>query len=93
MPEQPLLRHFPEAVTLAVLDTALAATELAMGEENPAVEALLVDAYADVPPTLLTAHLLLARIAELRDLLRLYSAAVCRAVGPLQIDDDHDLPF
>ncbi len=40
MPDHRLLRHFPEASTLAVLDAALAATELGLGEEHPAVEAL-----------------------------------------------------
>jgi hypothetical protein len=36
MPDERLLRHFPEATTLAVLDAALAATELDLGEEHPA---------------------------------------------------------
>lgn len=44
-----------------------------------------------MPPTLLTAHLLLATTSELRALLRLYSAAVRRAIGSLQIDDDEDV--
>lgn len=93
MPDQSLLQHFPEAPTLAVLDAALAATELALGQEHPAVEGLLSDPCYEVPPTLLTAHLLMARTSELRDLLRLYSAAVRRAIGPLQPDDDDDHPF
>jgi hypothetical protein len=93
MPDQRLLRHFPEGTTLAVLDAALAATELALGEEHPAVEALLFGARDAVPPTLLTAHLLLIRTSELRHLLRLYSAAVRRAIGPLQLDNDDDDPF
>jgi hypothetical protein len=92
MPDHRLLRHFPEASTLAVLDAALAATELGLGEEHPAVEGLLANPHFDPPPTLLTAHLLLTRVAELRDLLRLYSAAVRRAIGPVEIDDDED-PF
>lgn len=93
MPDERLLRHFPEASTLAVLDAALAATELGIGEEHPAVDGLLRDPCCELPPTLLTAHLLLNRIAELRHLLRLYSAAVRRAIGTLHVDDpDHD-PF
>lgn len=93
MPDERLLRHFPEATTLALLDAALAATQLALGEEHPAAEALLFDFCDDVPPTLLTAHLLLTRTSELRHLLHLYSAAVRRAIGPLQLDDDEDDPF
>ena len=92
MPDERLLRHFPEASTLAVLDAALAATELDIGEEHPAVDGLLRDPCSEIPPTLLTAHLLLNRIGELRDLLRLHSAAVRRAIGPLRFDDDDD-PF
>jgi hypothetical protein len=93
MPDERLLHHFPEATTLAVLDAALAATELELGEEHPAAEAMLFEHHADVPQTLLTAHLLLARTTELRELLRLYCAAVHRAIGPLRIDDGDDLPF
>jgi hypothetical protein len=92
MPDHRLLQHFPEATTLAVLDAALAATELTLGEEHPALEGLLFDPSCEVPPTLLTAHLLISRTSELRDLLRLYSAAVRRAIGPLDFDDD-DHPF
>lgn len=94
MPDQRLLQHFPEATTLAVLDAALAATELTLGEEHPAVETLLFDPGREIPPTLLTAHLLMARTSELRHLLRLYSAAVRRAIGPLDFDrGDDDDPF
>lgn len=88
MPDERLRRHFPEATTLALLDAALAATQLEMGEEHPAAEALLFDLRDDVPPTLLTAHLLLTRTTELRELLHLYCAAVRRALGPLPDDDD-----
>jgi hypothetical protein len=35
MPDQDVLRHFPEATTLAVLDAALVAVELALREEHP----------------------------------------------------------
>lgn len=90
MPDERLLLHFPEATTLALLDAALAATQLAVGEEHPAVEDFLFNPGSDVAPTLLTAHLLLARTGELRQLLRLHCAAVRRAVGPLQLDDDDD---
>lgn len=87
-PHQHWLHHFPEATTLAVLDAALAATELAINEQHPAIESLLLDPNIELPPTLLTAHLLLARVSELRDLLHLYSAAVRRAIGPLDFDDE-----
>ena len=95
MPDHRLVRHFPEASTLSILDAALAATELALGEEHPAVEALLCDPRGEPPPTLLTAHLLLTRTSELRHLLRLYSATVQRAIGPLDDDEDDedDEPF
>jgi hypothetical protein len=92
MPGHRLLSHFPEATTLAILDAVLAATELALGEEHPAVENFLCDPHGEVPPTLLTAHLLLTRASELRHLVRLYTAAVQRAIGPLPVDDD-DAPF
>lgn len=93
MPEPHLLHRFPESTTLAVLDAALAATQLTLGAEYPAIEDLIFDPSREVPPTLLTAHLLMARTSELRDMLRLYSAAVHRAIGPLHSDDDHDDPF
>lgn len=92
MPDHRLLQHFPEATTLAILDAALAATELTLGEEHPAVQGLLFDPGHELPSTLLTAHLLMARTSELRHLLRLYSTAVRRAIGPLRLDDDDD-PF
>lgn len=92
IPDHRLLSHFPEATALTVLDAALAATELALGEEHPAVEHVLCDPLSEPPPTLLLAHLVLSRTSELRHLLRLYSAAVRRAIGPLD-DDDEDAPF
>jgi hypothetical protein len=76
-----------------LLDAALAATELTLGEEHPAAEGVLFDPSHEVPPTLLTAHLLMARTSELRALLHLYSAAVRRAIGPLDFDDFDDDPF
>lgn len=93
MPGHRLRSHFPEATTLAILDASLMATELALGDEHPAVEDFLCDPRGEVPPTLLTAHLLLTRVSELRHLLRLYSAAVQRAIGPLPVDDDDDASF
>jgi len=80
MPDPRLLRHFPEAPTLAVLDAALVAAELALREEHPTVDDVPFDPEHDVPASLVTAHLILTRTIELRDLLHLYSAAVRRAV-------------
>jgi len=91
MPDPRLLQHFPETTTLAVLDAALAATQLTLGAEYPAIEELLFDPSHEPSPTLLTAHLLMARTSELRDMLRLYSAAVHRAIGPLDFDPHDDL--
>lgn len=81
MPDPRWLAHFPEATVLAVLDAALVAVELALREEHPTVDDVPFDPEHDVPPSLLTAHLILTRTIELRDLLGLYSAAVRRAVG------------
>jgi hypothetical protein len=81
MLDERVLQHFPEAAVLVVLDAALAATELALRVEHPAVDDLPFDASHEIAPSLLTAHLVLSRSAELRHLLQLYSAAVLRAIG------------
>jgi len=93
LPDARLSYHFPEASLLATLDAALAATDLALGEEHPAAEALLLEPNAEPPATLLEAYLLRLRIGELRGLLHLYRAAVCRAIGPLDSDQDDEDPF
>jgi hypothetical protein len=80
MPDEQLLHHFPEAAALAVLDAALAAAELALRAEHPTVDDVPFDPEHDVAPSLLTAHLILSRSAELRSLIELYYAAVRRAV-------------
>ena len=80
MPDEQLLHHFPEAAALAVLDAALAAAQLALRAEHPTVDDVPFDPEHDVAPSLLTAHLILSRSAELRSLLELYYAAVRRAV-------------
>ena len=87
MPDPQLLDLFPEAAALAVLDAALAATELVLRAEHPTVDDVPFDPEHDLVPSLLTAHLILSRSAELRDLLQLYSAAVRRAV---HFQDDPD---
>ena len=87
MPDPQLLDLFPEAAALAVLDAALAATELVLRAEHPTVDDVPFDPEHDIVPSLLTAHLILSRSAELRDLLQLYSAAVRRAV---HFQDDPD---
>ena len=80
MPDPQLLDLFPEAAALAVLDAALAAAELVLRAEHPTVDDVPFDPEHDVAPSLLTAHLILSRSAELRSLLELYYAAVRRAV-------------
>jgi hypothetical protein len=81
IPDERILHHFPEAATLAVLEAALAAAETALRAEHPTVDDIPFDSQHDIVPSLLTAHLVLSRAAELRDLLHLYAAAVRRAVG------------
>ena len=88
IPDHGVLHHFPEAALLAVLDAALAAVELALRAEHPTVDDLLFDPEHEIAPSLLTAHLILSRAAELRDLIQLYSAAVRRAVGARHTQDD-----
>ena len=93
MLDERALHHFPEAAVLVVLDAALAATELALRVEHPAVDDLPFDAQQEIAPSLLTAHLVLTRSAELRHLLQLYSAAVLRAIGEEQPRDPEDWAF
>jgi hypothetical protein len=89
MPDPRILRHFPEAPTLAVLDAALIAVELVLREEHPTVDDLPFDHEHDVPPPLVTAHLIVTRTIELRNLLHLYAAAVRRTVElDFDVDDD-----
>lgn len=91
IPDEQLLHHFPEAACLAVLDAALAAVQCVLRAEHPTVDDIPFDPEHDVVPSLLTANLILARASELRELLRLYSAAVRRAVNQLDDgDSDHD---
>lgn len=90
MPDERVLHQFPEAASLAVLDAALVAAEAALRAEHPTVDDLPFDPDHDVVPSLLTAHLVLSRAAELRDLLHLYAAAVRRAVRVEVAPDDDD---
>jgi hypothetical protein len=85
--DERVLQHFPEAATLAVLDAALTATEQILRAEHPTVDDVPFDLEHDVAPSLFTAHLILRRADELRDLLDLYSAAVYRAVRRATDDD------
>lgn len=87
MPDEKVLHHCPEAGILALLDAALAAAETALRAEHPTVDDLPFDHEHDIAPSLLTAHLLLSRAAELRDLLHLYSAAVHRSFR-VDLDDE-----
>jgi hypothetical protein len=80
MPDPRVLRHFPEATNLAVLDAALVAVELALREEHPTIDQVPLDSEHDISSAFLAAHLILTRTIELRDLLHLYAAAVQRSV-------------
>ena len=80
--DERLLRRFPEAATLAVLDAALVATAAALRVEHPTLDDVPFDPEYELAPSLLIASLILARADELRDLLQLYSAAVQRPVLP-----------
>lgn len=87
VPDERTLHRFPEAAMLSVLEVALAAVETALRSEHPTVDYVPYDPDHDIVPSLLTAHLILARASELRDLLQLYTAAVRRAV---RVDFDTD---
>lgn len=88
MPDARVQHHFPEAATLALLDAALTAAELSLRVAHPAVDDVPFDPEHDIPPPLLTAHLILSRSAELRVLLDLYRAALRRCVRFDNDDDD-----
>jgi hypothetical protein len=91
LPDPAVLHHFPEATTLALLDAALAAVEMSLRVEHPAVDDVPFDSDHDIVPSLLTAHLIVSRCSELRSLLDLYAAALRRCVHFEH--DDADLPF
>jgi hypothetical protein len=91
LPDPVVLHYFPEAATLALLDAALAAVEMALRAAHPAVDDVPLDPEHDVAPSLLTAHLIVTRCSELRSLLDLYAAALRRCVN---YERDADLgPF
>jgi hypothetical protein len=91
LPHPSVLHHFPEAATLALLDAALAAVEMTLRAEHPAVDDVPLDPDHDVVPSLLTAHLIVSRCSELRSLLELYAVALRRCV---RFEHDDDLgPF
>jgi hypothetical protein len=92
LPDPALLHHFPEAATLALLDAALAAVELSLRAEHPAVDDVPLDPDHNVAPSLLTAHLIVSRCSELRSLLDLHAAALRRCVD-LERDCTHFGPF
>lgn len=85
------LHYFPESATLALLEAALFAAEQVLRTEHPAVDEAALDPEHDLVPPLLTAHLILTRAAELRDLLALYSVAVRRSCRRPRADRDEDL--
>lgn len=87
LPDPAVLHRFPEAATLALLDAALAAVEITLRAEHPTVDDVPLDPRHDIAPSLLTAHLIVSRCAELRSLLDLYAAALRRCVH-FELDDD-----
>lgn len=92
LPDERTLAHFPEAALLALLDAVLVATAMTLRAEHPTVDEVPLDPEHDVAPSLLTAHLLLGRAEELRDLIRIYTRSVERAVG-YHLDPDDGRPF
>ena len=80
MPDEGVLHHFPEAASLAVLEAALAAVELALREEHPALEHTQLDPEHDLSSLALTGYLILTRSIELRQLVRLYRTGVGRTI-------------
>jgi hypothetical protein len=80
MPDQRVLRHFPEAPALAVLDAALVAVELVLREEHPALDHAPLSPEYDISPLALSAYLILTRTLELRELIRFYSGGVDRSL-------------
>ena len=80
MPAPHFLQYCPEALSLAILEAALVAVELALREEHPTLDDAPFNQQDLVPPSLLTAHLIVSRAIELRELLSLHSAAVLRSI-------------
>ena len=89
MPDARVQHHFPQAATLALLDAALTAAEIALRVAHPAVDDLPLDHEHDIATPLLTAHLILSRCSELRVLLDLYGAPLRRRVRFDHDDDGH----
>jgi len=89
MPDDGVLHHFPEAASLAVLEAALAAVELALREEHPALEHTQLDPEHDLSSLALTGYLILTRSIELRRLVRFYCAGVGRTAR-FHFDADAD---
>lgn len=79
----------PEALTLEVLDAALAAAENALAVVHPDLDTL-GDVYGrgPPPPSVLLAALLVPRLGELRDLLGWY-----RATYRPGVEGADDYPF
>ena len=93
MPGVRALHFFPEAASLAVLEAALVAVETIIHAEHPTVDDVPFDSEHDVVPSLLTAHLILSRAAELRDLLHLHTIAVRSAFRTTSVPDPDDALF
>ena len=56
LPHPSVLHHFPEAATLAILDAALAAVEMTLRAEHPAVDDVPLDPEHDVVPSYPSQH-------------------------------------
>jgi hypothetical protein len=86
----PALALAPEALTLEILDTALAAAQNALGVVHPDREALS-EVYGGrlPPPSVLLAALLVDRLREVRELLQWYRTTYRAA----DTTSTHDDPF
>jgi len=92
LPDAYGMRAAPERSALALLDATLAVAEHTLYAEHPTLDELYKEPCTRPPPTLLIAHLLVRRSAELRELLVSYERAIRDALGEKSFYDG-DLPF
>jgi hypothetical protein len=84
----PELALAPEALTLEILDAALAAAENALSVVHPDRKELREDYCGRLPPpSVLLAALLLDRLGDVRELLQWYRFT-CRATDTTTLYDD-----
>ena len=89
MSDDELLHQFADVPPIVMLDTALATVATVVWEEHRPEPSLLLDPDYIPEPACMTSHLLIARIKELRHLLRLHLAEMKRVLPPVP----HDYPF